>query len=468
MTSIRTYQQAISYLKSLEGKAWNPDNAYGYQCFDTVNQYWLYLFGHMLKGIGAADIPTWNNFTNEATVYENTLSFQALPGDVVIFNRNYGQGYGHTGIVLSATLNSITILEQNWLGGAYWTPPEVTTRRTHGYDFPMWFIRPFYAKATTVNKLVSKATPVKKAKTNKGKKILLVAGHGKGAYSNDPGAVANGYNERDFNRKEIIPRVKKYLESVGNTVVLYGGKTMNQDLYQDTLYGQRVGNYSDYGLYWVKNNVKPDAIVEFHLDAASPQASGGHVIISDRFPADDIDKALSSALGKTVGKIRGVTPRNDLLNVNVTGQLNLNYRLIELGFITSKKDMGYITKNIDSFTKRIAEAINGRQINAPKSKPSKAKTTWNWKGTFYPNDTIKVRKSPGLSGTEVDPGSWLRNSNDWVPFDQVIKKDGYWWIRFKYQAPGSSDKNFYCAVTEITDKNQKIKNEKYWGKIEWK
>lgn len=112
---------------------------------------------------------------------------------------------------------------------------------------------------------------------------------------------------------------------------------MNQDLYQDTLYGQRVGNYSDYGLYWVKKNVKPDVIVEFHLDAASPQASGGHVIVSNKFPADDIDKALSSALGKTVGKIRGVTPRNDLLNANVTGQLNLNYRLIELGFITSKK-----------------------------------------------------------------------------------------------------------------------------------
>ena len=51
--------------------------------------------------------------------------------------------------------------------------------------------------------------------------------------------------------------------------------------------------------------MKPDVIVEFHLDAASPQASGGHVIISDRYPADDIDKALSSALGKTVGKIRG-------------------------------------------------------------------------------------------------------------------------------------------------------------------
>ena len=471
MVSVRTYKQSISYLKSLEGKALNPDGAYGFQCFDVANQYWLYLFGHTLKGVGAADIPTWNNFTGEATVYENTLSFLAKPGDVVIFNRNYGGGYGHVGIVISATSNSITILEQNWVGGAYWTPPEVTTRRTHGYDFPMWFIRPFYAKETTKNKVKSKAKPVKKAKAKKGKKILLVAGHGKGAYSNDPGAVANGYNERDFNRKEIIPRIKKHLESVGNKVVLYGGKSMNQDLYQDTLYGQRVGNYSDYGLYWVKKNVKPDVIVEFHLDSASPQASGGHIIVSDRYPADDIDKALSSALGKTVGKIRGVTPRNDLLNANVTGQLNLNYRLIELGFITSKKDMDYITKNINSFTKRLAEAINGRQINAPKSKPSSKKTTWNWGGTFYPNapkSGIRVRRLPGINGAIVESGSWLYRKTDWVKFDQVIKKDGYWWIRFKYQAPGSSKKDFYCAVCKITDKQQKIKNEKYWGKIDWK
>lgn len=106
-----------------------------FSVFDVANQYWLYLFNHTLKGVGAADIPTWNDFTGEATVYKNTASFQARPGDIVIFNRNYGSGYGHVGVVLSATLNSISILEQNWLGGAYWTPPEVATRRTHGYDF---------------------------------------------------------------------------------------------------------------------------------------------------------------------------------------------------------------------------------------------------------------------------------------------------------------------------------------------
>ena len=138
-----------------------------------ANQYWLYLFGHTLKGVGAADIPTWNNFTGEATVYENTLSFLAKPGDVVIFNRNYGNVIWHVGVVISATSNSITILEQNWLGGAYWTPPEVTTRRTHGYDFPMWFIRPFYAKETTKTKLKAKLSQLRKRKLRKVRKYYL-------------------------------------------------------------------------------------------------------------------------------------------------------------------------------------------------------------------------------------------------------------------------------------------------------
>lgn len=36
--------------------------------------------------------------------------------------------------------------------------------------------------------------------------------------------------------------------------------------------------------------------------------------------------------------------------------------------------MKYLTTHLDSFTKRIAEAINGRQIGAKASKPSTSKT----------------------------------------------------------------------------------------------
>lgn len=74
---------------------------YGYQCFDLANEYWNKLFGLSLKGVGAKDIPNSNNFKGIAKVYNNTPSFKAKPGDLVIFNSSYGGGYGHVAIVLN-------------------------------------------------------------------------------------------------------------------------------------------------------------------------------------------------------------------------------------------------------------------------------------------------------------------------------------------------------------------------------
>ena len=51
-------------------------------------------------------------------------------------------------------------------------------------------------------------------------------------------------------------------------------------------------------MYWV-NKQKYDLIAEFHLDAASASASGGHVIISSAFNADSIDKRIQEVI-KTI------------------------------------------------------------------------------------------------------------------------------------------------------------------------
>ncbi|WP_204206489.1 SH3 domain-containing protein [Mammaliicoccus sciuri] len=171
MTAKLTQNEAVKYALSMVGKGYDYDNAYGWQCFDTANYYWHQLFGHGLKGNGAADIPTHNDFKGEATVYENTKSFLAKPGDLVIFNRNYGGGYGHVSIVVGATLDQLDVVEQNWLGGGL-DKTEVTARRKHNYDFPMWFIRPNFKaepKKTTPKKETAKkpATSKKKGKTLK-------------------------------------------------------------------------------------------------------------------------------------------------------------------------------------------------------------------------------------------------------------------------------------------------------------
>lgn len=462
---MRTYEEALKWIEKSEGNQYDMDKVFFFQCYDYANAYFYYMTGYLLSGLYAKNIHTDNKalLSKVATVYENTPNFLPMPGDIVIFNGRYGGGCGHVAVVTKANLNSFEVIEQNWLGygmvngKAGW---ETATRRWHSYDNPMWFIRLNYAKKKSLANLLPSKTP-KPKKLN----ISLVAGHG---YS-DPGAVGNGTNERDFIRANIVPNVAKYLRSAGHDVFIYGGQKMSQDMFQDTAYGQRLGNFKDYGFYWLKRNQNPDIVVEFHLDAAGSSANGGHVIISSQFNADEIDKRLQSVIQSNVGQIRGVTKRDNLLNVNVSAQLNVNYRLAELGFITNKGDMDYIKKNADKYCREIAGAIHGKPIGGTLAGKSQVnRISWNLKGVFYPDRAIKVRRQPGLKGEEVDKSSWLYNKNDWVPFDQVIKKDKYWWIRFKYPAPGSSKSYFYCAVCPITDKNEVMKNEKFWGSIKWK
>ncbi|QYC50964.1 N-acetylmuramoyl-L-alanine amidase [Mammaliicoccus phage vB_MscM-PMS3] len=156
---MKTQKQVVDYIKSLEGKGWDWDNAYGWQCFDTANYHANFAMGMSLAGEGAKDIPYKNDFTGKADLYNNTPEFLAQPGDIVVWTSpTFGGGYGHVASVISATLNTITVIEQNWLGGGRYMT-EVATKRSHSYDPSMVFIRPKYAKSSTVTE--SKPTTVK-------------------------------------------------------------------------------------------------------------------------------------------------------------------------------------------------------------------------------------------------------------------------------------------------------------------
>ncbi|MEL3712420.1 CHAP domain-containing protein, partial [Staphylococcus borealis] len=92
------------------------------------------------------DIPYANNFSGEATIYKNTPTFEAKPGDVVVFSGRYGGGFGHTAIVLDGNydgkLMKFQSLDQNWNLGGY-KKTEVAHRVVHNYDYDMIFIRPY-------------------------------------------------------------------------------------------------------------------------------------------------------------------------------------------------------------------------------------------------------------------------------------------------------------------------------------
>lgn len=183
---------------------------------------------------------------------------------------------------------------------------------------------------------------------------LICYGHG----GRDPGAVGQGTNERDFNRFILHPYIVKWAKKSKHRFEYYD-VTGNRDMFQDTANG--------FGMYSIRAN-QYASVTEIHEDAASAAATGGHNIISSSFKADKNDLNLAETIRKIVGwwggvaNSKGISYRNNLLNLNVAAQRGINYRLMELGFITSKRDMDIIKKNLDQYAKGIVEGITGENL----------------------------------------------------------------------------------------------------------
>ncbi|RXK19104.1 N-acetylmuramoyl-L-alanine amidase [Macrococcus sp. DPC7161] len=246
-------------------------------------------------------------------------------------------------------------------------------------------------------------------------KIMLVCGHG----YNDPGAVSGKYNERDFIREHVVDTVAKYLKLAGHKVATYG---KGQDMYQDSDYGYgRVDQYN-YGIFWVKNQGY-DVCVEFHLDASNnKEVDGGHVIIGAGLEPDNIDIGIQKAIEKHVDDLHGISKRDDLFHPRIAKEIGLNYRLVELGFITNKGDIDYILKHGDAFCKDIADAINGKEIvikkkvkKAPKKEVKKPVAKKPSKKVSSIKYTHRVKKGDSL---------WLIATNNKLTVDQLKKLNG--------------------------------------------
>ena len=159
---MKTKQDALNWLNASIGQQYDFDGWYGMQCVDYANAYWNYVTGGRLACEGAKDIPFWNDFTGVGTVIKNDPKFIAQPGDIVVWNKDFGGGYGHVAVVLSATINQLVVVEQNWLNGGWTEGPkyggrgwEVATKRAHPYETEMWFIRPKYS-TSVIKKAVAK------------------------------------------------------------------------------------------------------------------------------------------------------------------------------------------------------------------------------------------------------------------------------------------------------------------------
>lgn len=197
--------------------------------------------------------------------------------------------------------------------------------------------------------------------------ILMISGHGENRNGSfDPGAL--GYiskGEHKYYEQDFFPALKKYLPKDSNVVL-----------------------FSEYNVYDYKNLVtladkygKDTVVIEMHYDAGSSSASGGHVIVHSTYAPDKYDLAIRDVIAKHIGVRyehkghKGISGRDNLGNCNRAKAAGLNYRLVELGFGTNKKDADTMVNNVDAIAKDFVEALIGKSndkpvvVNKPVAKP---------------------------------------------------------------------------------------------------
>lgn len=166
--------------------------------------------------------------------------------------------------------------------------------------------------------------------------IYLSAGH----YEKDSGAVGNGYKENELCielRDMVVPRLGGY-----RVITDKDCETLSQYLARI-----KPGNAS--------------VVVEIHFNAATPSATGTEVLIADnhntlsRDLADDLSTEIASTLcipNRGV-KTESQSARGRLAFVRQEGAC----ALIEVCFISNKKDMESYQKHKEEVAEAIAELL---------------------------------------------------------------------------------------------------------------
>lgn len=150
------------FISKYSGKKIDFDGAYQGQCVDLFRQYIKEVIDLTVqpRGVqGAADF--WTQYDNDPVLKNNfskiNNSLTAVPqkGDVVLWNKLAGGGFGHVAVFVSGDVNKFISFDQNW---RQLSVCEITN---HNYDKVYGWLRPF---KNVNNNLPSPTNPQQESK----------------------------------------------------------------------------------------------------------------------------------------------------------------------------------------------------------------------------------------------------------------------------------------------------------------
>jgi len=268
-------------------------------------------------------------------------------------------------------------------------------------------------------------------------KLYIICGHGAG----DPGACAAGQTE-----EERVRALAAIIKERGGADVEVLDTSRNW--------------YVDGG---INSLTLPEGamLLELHRDWAGESARGAHVIIYAGFEADDFDKALASKLSAILpGRSQTIVKRSDLANPKRAARRGINYRLVEVGFISNAEDRNIFDTRITDIADAILAAADISILatnpqpaqpaptpSSPSASSSAEKAGSGFGGTYRCTvSKLNVRDAPGLSGNIVT--SYAKGQTV-VLDDWYVSRDGYIWGRY---TGAQSGKLRYVAVGRATGK----------------
>lgn len=95
------------------------DHYYGNQCFDLYRQYVQEVLGFPQSPAVSGAAQIWDTYLKDYFIrIPNTPTGIPQKGDIMIWNKNAGGGYGHVAIVHDGDIMKFTSLDQNWVQGS--------------------------------------------------------------------------------------------------------------------------------------------------------------------------------------------------------------------------------------------------------------------------------------------------------------------------------------------------------------